>query len=373
MRYLYALVALFTVVQAMSQTLVSTNPELRRIVVEEFTGIYCGYCPDGATKVQAILDKYPGRAMAIGIHSSNQYSLPQNGSGHPDFRTTHGPSFQTLSGLNAFPAGMISRSQPPAGQSQCCAQSYSTSLAMNRTNWMSMADDIIDAQEYSPVNVGLRTTWNETTRELTIDCEVYFTASEPAEDRLHVMITESNIIGFQSDYTNGNTNYYNHKHVLRQAVTNYIGELIATTTQGTLFTKTYTVTIPASWKIQNCEVVAFVTDVARKETRTGVEIPAMNASTGQPEIAPGDIAMNVYPNPTAGDSKLQFSLPQSAEVQVEVLNLIGEVVSKPFQGLVAANKPQVVALASSEFKAGIYFVRIQVGDANKTVKLRVID
>ena len=30
-----------------AQTFVSTTPENKNVVLEEFTGIYCGFCPDG--------------------------------------------------------------------------------------------------------------------------------------------------------------------------------------------------------------------------------------------------------------------------------------------------------------------------------------
>jgi hypothetical protein len=243
-----------------------------------------------------------------------------------------------------------------------------TSLAMNRNYWMSAADQIIDAGEMSPVNIGLRTTWNEATRELTIETEVYFTANEP-QDRLHIHITESDIIGYQG---NGGSNY-NHKHVLRDVVTGNTGELISTTTQGSLFTKTYTVDIPVEWDIENCDVTAFVTDVYKKETRTGVELRALNASTAVSDVVPDDITMSVYPNPARDDSKLQFTITESADVTVEVLNLIGETVLEPFSGNVPANRQQIVELETSELKAGIYFVRIQVGQTAKTVKLHILD
>lgn len=359
--YLSAILALSVATATTAQTLVSTSPQPRKLVIEEFTGIYCVYCPDGAAKVQEILDKYPDQAMAVGIHSSNQYSQPQQ-SGHPDFRTQYGSSLQTLSGLSGFPAGMVNRIQF-AGWEQT-----GSSLAMNRNYWMSAADQIIDAGEMSPVNIGLRTTWNASTRELTIETELYFTANEPAQDRLHIHVTESNIIGHQ---TGGSANY-NHKHVLRDVVTGFSGELISTTTQGTLWSKTYTVDIPSGWDIDNMEVIAFVTDVYKKETRTGENVQALNGSTAVSELKPEDITMSVYPNPTQGESKLQFTLAKTSDVNVEVLNLIGETVLQPFSGTVQANRPQVVDLGNADLKAGIYFVRIQVGQTTKTIKLHVL-
>ena len=39
------------------QTFVSTTPENKNVVLEEFTGIYCGFCPDGHVIGQGIHDR----------------------------------------------------------------------------------------------------------------------------------------------------------------------------------------------------------------------------------------------------------------------------------------------------------------------------
>lgn len=346
-----------------AQEFTSTTPRAKKLVIEEFSGIYCGFCPDGALKVEAILDKYPDQAVTVSIHSSNTYSQPQNGSGHPDFRTVYGGGLQSLSGLAGFPAGMINR-RVFSGMSQ-----QGSSLAMSRNFWMSAADQLIAENEQSPVNIGLRSTWNDATRELTIEAEVYYTATESSQDRLHIHLKENSIVGYQS---NGGSNY-THNHVLRDVPTGFTGELISVTTEGTLFTKTYTVDVPANWNIDNCRLVGFVTKVTKDNTHTGVQIPARNGATAIEDITPADISISVYPNPTQGNSKLQLSVAESAEVKVEVLNLIGEIVSEPFNEYTVAGKTHIVDLGTADLKAGIYFVHVQVGNTAKTVKLHVLD
>ena len=42
-----------------AQTFVSTTPENKKVVLEEFTGIYCGFCPDGHVLGQALHTAYP--------------------------------------------------------------------------------------------------------------------------------------------------------------------------------------------------------------------------------------------------------------------------------------------------------------------------
>jgi hypothetical protein len=38
---------LLTSTLVLAQTIVSTSPENKKIVLEEYTGIHCTYCPDG--------------------------------------------------------------------------------------------------------------------------------------------------------------------------------------------------------------------------------------------------------------------------------------------------------------------------------------
>src|SRR5690554_7217611 len=80
-------VAMLFVCTAYGQTIVSTSPENKNVVLEEFTGIYCVYCPDGHAIAQAIKDASPDRVSLIHIHTGG-FANPSGK--HPDFRTHYG-------------------------------------------------------------------------------------------------------------------------------------------------------------------------------------------------------------------------------------------------------------------------------------------
>ncbi len=48
-----------------AQTFVSTTAENKNVVLEEFTGIYCTYCPDGHVVAQGIQDANPNDVVLI--------------------------------------------------------------------------------------------------------------------------------------------------------------------------------------------------------------------------------------------------------------------------------------------------------------------
>ena len=68
---------------------VSTEVQNRVAVLEEFTGMYCQYCPDGHRVANELMKKYPGKFIAINNHCGG-YAQPQNGTNHPDLRTLEG-------------------------------------------------------------------------------------------------------------------------------------------------------------------------------------------------------------------------------------------------------------------------------------------
>ena len=81
--------AVFTAISGflLAQLPVSQTPENKNVVLEEFTGIACVYCPSGHAIAQQLSDDNPGDVVLINIHTGG-YASPQ-GPG-TDFRTAFG-------------------------------------------------------------------------------------------------------------------------------------------------------------------------------------------------------------------------------------------------------------------------------------------
>ena len=245
---------------------VSTMPQNRTIVMEEFTGVNCGYCPQGHAIAQQIADENPGTVL-INIHAGS-FATPR--SGQPDFRTTHGTTINNGFGVNAYPSGMVNRYNAGGG------------VVVGRGSWAGYAEAINELP--SPVNVGTVSTFDPMTRELTVDVEVYYTDDAPeAQNFLSVIFLESGVIGYQADYNlpAGSVPNYEHNHILREKLHGQtFGDIIATTTEGTYQKYTYTYTVPGSFKIENCDVAAFVAG-SRENIYQGVKVKADGGSTLQ--------------------------------------------------------------------------------------------
>ena len=61
-----------------AQLLVSTDPQQKNAVLEEFTGIHCGNCPDGHAIGRELMENNPYRVVVISIHQGN-YAIPVEG------------------------------------------------------------------------------------------------------------------------------------------------------------------------------------------------------------------------------------------------------------------------------------------------------
>src|SRR5690554_1816459 len=250
------------------QTLVPTTPQNKSVVLEEFTGIYCTYCPDGHARAQAIQDANPDRVSLINIHEGG-FSVPSGNA--PDFRTNFGTAIvaQSYSGSGfGYPAGTVNRHVFP-GRSMASGGG----TAMGRGEWAVSATEILAMP--SNVNMGVEATLDIQTRVLTIYVEAYYTGNSAASTNLlNVALLQNNTKGPQTG--DGAGNNYNHMHRLVHLITGQWGEVINSTTAGTFVDRTFTYTIPADYNgvpaiLDDMEVVAFITETQR-EIPTGQRV-----------------------------------------------------------------------------------------------------
>jgi Outer membrane protein Omp28/Secretion system C-terminal sorting domain len=271
------------------QTLVTTQPTGKNVVLEDYTGIHCQYCPDGDVIAESILDNNPGRVSVISIHQG-PYAVPN--SGEPDYRTPFGDPLESQTGLTGYPMGTVNRHVFIGGIT-----------ALNRGDWTNSSNTIIG--EISPVNVGVTSDLDTISRLLTVHVELYYTGnSTTSTNYINVALIQNHVLGPQ---TNGGAgNYYNHMHMLRYLVTGQWGDAVTTTTTGSLVERTYTYTIPAAYNsvpcvVSNCQVVAFVTE-SHQEVLSGDVVNAI----GGTNLYIGDI--------TTSDSTMVLGYPAITSV-----------------------------------------------------------
>ena len=211
-----------------AQQYVSTTPANRNVIIEEFTGRNCGYCPDGHRIANEIMAAHPGRVWAINIHAGGY--APTS---YPNFNTPDGSTIHGGFSISGYPTGVVNRSTPD-GQS--------------RGVWASLTNTQL--AQASECNIAGQVNINPQTRVASITVEVYYTGnSTQSTNYLTVAMLQDSILGSQSGMSYNPSqvigNQYCHMHVLRDVITdNAWGEAISPTTQGTLITRNYNYTIP---------------------------------------------------------------------------------------------------------------------------------
>ena len=269
---------------AFAQTFVSTTPENKNVVLEEFTGIYCGFCPDGHVIGQGLHDANPNDVFLINIHTGG-YANP-NGPSDPDFNTIFGSALGSASGLSGYPAGTVNR----ATFSGISPQGGAGTTALGRSNWAAASAQILAQPSY--VNVGVQASYDMSTGILTANTETYYTSTTSNVNTLHVAVVENNVPGPQSGAQNYNPGAiisgpwsptYNHQHMLRHLMDGASGRMLNVTTAGTFVPNTHTWTMPVNLASgqstggffpdldpTNMDVVAFITE-GPDEIITGVQ------------------------------------------------------------------------------------------------------
>lgn len=297
-KQILTLLAAGTAGSLFAQLPVSTTPQNKKAVLEEFTGIYCGYCPDGHRIATQMYNADPTHVVLINIHSGGYANVA---TGEPDLKTTMGTAIDGMAGnsIQGYPAGTINRTNfGSAATAQNTVSPYG--MAQNRNTWNTTANTIKSQSAYC--NVAVEGSVDAVTRVLTYTAQVYYTANSPVtSNSLTIMLLEDKVFGPQHNYGTPTlynaANYnadgsYNHNHVLRKGLTTgNFGITIPTTTSGTTFTTSGTYTIPLTYgaagktnpcMLGNIELAAFVTETNVKTINgsygpiTITNIPSVN-------------------------------------------------------------------------------------------------
>jgi fibronectin type 3 domain-containing protein len=264
----FLLVACFSAT-LFAQTIVSTEPSNRNIILEEFTGKTCQYCPDGHKRAQQLMAQYPGRFFAINVHQGGYAS------GTPNYTTPYGDALANQAGIPGYPAGTVNRQV-----FQGVPLMTPTNFAYDRSRWASCAN--IGMAEPSCLNIAASGVINKTTRHLSLLVEVYYTGNATqSTNKLTVAMMQNEILGPQ---TGGSTWYpemmvgglYRHMHMLRDYVNGtQWGMEVSPTTAGSFWTHTFEYDIPQHFNnidvvLDDLEFVVFVCENNQKII-TGVE------------------------------------------------------------------------------------------------------
>jgi hypothetical protein len=368
----------------------------KKVLVEEGSGAWCGFCPDGHNTLKTILEQNPGKVVAVVHHNGDLMSF------------TESEAINTRLNNGGYPYGVVDRT----------VYDDQANVGMSRNAWAAKVTQQLATP--TPINVSIVNKFFDwSTAKVTYDVKVDFVDfAKPGDIRINTFIIEDKVRGPNIVPGNGvrgwnQINYYSFErgtnaaggesHPLFTEPENIIGywhneavraipsgtwgtaSVITDPSEGKSYTKSYSHTMTKAnaitytnntdenteyrstkngrgWnKFEDTKIVAFVTYY---DASNNAKIQVLNATetsminTGVNEIAENIIGeVSVYPNPTNGVSTIDFTLAKGSNVTIEAVNVLGQKVAN-IANTSFASGSHSVNFDASKLNAGIYFINV---------------
>jgi len=372
--------------------IISSSVPPKKVLVENFTGAWCGWCPDGQLKLAEVALTNTNVVVAS-FHNDDNMSIVSGENLMTDYATV-------------FPSATIDQYLLP-GNSE---------VAVERNNW----NTYISQRQTMlvPASVSLTAiNYNASTRVITASVSSSFLADVKGDYRLNLYIKENNVFGAIADslldngwnqysflynipsspyYQFGNylnpttfimgSNRYKHQYVIDTMLSGSYGVSgiipLSGSTIGQTYTKsyTYTLALPTGTEYRynedNIYLIGVLTEFdvdSKKRTVINVAEKKLTASSevvGIKDQPMKDFHFVIFPNPTTSICYLNYDLTKESEVTVSVYNMLGELVYSEVSYKSTGNVTQELSLKN--LMQGNYSVEILINGLKTVKKLTVI-
>lgn len=224
----------------------------RKIIIEDFTGHTCTNCPDARNAIDQLSAIYPERIIPIAIHCGSFASPWQSGvKFRYDFRTEAGNVLEAFYAIPQYPNGLVN--------------TVAKEELSGYSSWGTKVSAYINTS--SKLSMEISNTCD--TSSHTISSKLKTTALSYLNKNLYVVVfvTEDSIVNWQRSNTGDNPNYV-HRHVLRKALTEPLGNqlkndgFLTDSYVESQYTFSYSGT---DWKVDKLHIVAYIYDFVTKE------------------------------------------------------------------------------------------------------------
>ncbi|MCD6019463.1 MAG: hagA 1 [Bacteroidetes bacterium] len=345
-----------------------------KVVFEEGTGTWCGWCPRGTVYMDSMYKMHPNTTALIAVHN-----------GDPMVHAAYDSGIGTL--ISGYPTALCGRAIEELDPSDMF-DSYAAHL-----------------NDFSLGNLVVTPTYNSGTRvaDVVVNTQIAcgLANNNSANDyRLAIVFTEDNVAGTTSAYNQ--VNYYSsasqnqpldgagrdwqtspnpvpaasihYDFVARTILGGFTGaanSLPSTLVAGTTYTSSvFSYTVPAAYNASKMTVHALLVDAKTNMVFNANSTP-LSISTGIKQLATEKISADIYPNPATNNATIELNLVKEETVTVNVLSLMGQVIYTETLNKVPAGI-QTINLNTENWTNGIYNVNISTANGSVSHKLDVI-
>jgi hypothetical protein len=359
------------------------------VVVEEMTGVWCGYCPPGGDYLNKLVNDNP-KAIGIAVHDNNNSTLGDpNASDMMEIK--EGATIAKTTGYNnGYPSGPVDRVKQPNGKAAVSPSAWAGIVTARQA--VTPKFDVVMNHKYDP-----------TSKLVTVKLTVTALEALTGEYNVNVMFIEDGIksegSGYQQKsflfkeassayYHKGTPNAdssvallspadYTHNHVLRAVLGDTWGTTGVITKDpaaNSVFTKEYTYTLPAGFNVNKLKLIGLVqkhntADALARDIVNAVEAVFMPFAVNVEEANKQITKVELFPNPASNNLTVRAYLNTPGEVNVSVANAVGQtMISRTFNessNMLSEN------IALDNLSNGIYFVTVSSNGANQVEKIIV--
>jgi thiol-disulfide isomerase/thioredoxin len=208
----------------------------KKVLIEEFSGEWCGNCPDGASIIEGIIQANPNRVYAAAVHQGDFLQISQFS------------ELNSFLSVTAFPRSAIDR--VPATNT---TNSQNGLLAFSRSQWSAH----VTKELQKAAIVGLKLKTSLVNDKLNVD--VISGANQNLSNvYLTVYVTEDDIAESSAGAQSGAATGYVHQEVLVKVLSAAKGDAI-TLESGMALTKSYNdIALTGGINKANIKVLAFI-------------------------------------------------------------------------------------------------------------------
>ncbi len=224
-------------------------PGDKKILIEDFTGVSCPNCPEGARLIENLKATFPDRIVSLAVYTDGfDDREPES---LYDFKIEEGQMMQDYIGtLIGKPSAGINRIFNPVDMNR---------FFLIPSTWTTPVQNGLNAN--SEVNLTLVANYDSDSRIVTGGISVIPVVDIDIQVSYTIVIAESHIIDPQIDGQEVIYDY-EHNHVLRDVITAPAGEVLSSSlTRGEIVNQPYSYQLPEEdgwWVAENCEIIAFV-------------------------------------------------------------------------------------------------------------------
>jgi len=233
---------------------VGTNAQIKNVLLEQHTGAWCGWCPDGTVMMDEILDLYGDQVIGVKIHGGDAMEIFE-----------HYLIADTL-GLSGLPTGSIDR------------KDFGGSVFLSRSKWKSSCES--QMQQTARAEVDCFFTLVKQARTVRIQVLANIAESMDFPVKFNAFIVEDDVTGTgsgydQANYLSGRPGYqdnpyyfqpakiygYHHMKIVRRMLGGpwgISGDLPESVIAGELYTHGFVAQIDNRWNIDNLHFVGLL-------------------------------------------------------------------------------------------------------------------